>query len=58
MDQTNDVTQLRQDMLVMLEAVHEIIQITNEAEIARAGFAALTRTQAGLTYLSSNPIVL
>lgn len=53
-----DVNQIRQDLLVMTESMFEIIQITNEAEVARAGFAALTRTQSGLTYLSSNPIVL
>lgn len=58
MDPNTDVTQLRQDMLTMLESMYEIIHLSNESEVVRVGFAALTRTQAGLTYLSANPIVL
>ena len=58
MDPNTDVTQLRQDMLVMLTSMYEIIHTSDEAEVVRAGFAALTSTQAGLVYLSANPIVL
>lgn len=55
---TDDQTQAMQDQLMFLEALHDIAAASNDAEIVRVAVQALTRTQAGLTYLSANPMVL
>jgi hypothetical protein len=55
---TDDQTQSMQDQLIFMEALYEIAAASNDAEIVRVAVQALTRTQAGLTYLSANPMVM
>lgn len=54
----DEATQNMQDQLAFLEALYEIAMSSDEAETVRIAMAALTRTQAGITFLSSKPIVL
>ncbi len=53
-----DHMQMMQDQLILLEALSEILQQSDEAEIVRIATAALTNTQAGVNFLVANPIVL
>lgn len=50
--------QMAQDQLIFLEALYEIAMSSESAEEVRIAMAALTRTQAGLTFLASKPITL
>lgn len=54
MDQ--DVTQLMQDNLKLVEALHEIASTSEDANTVRVAVAALTTTQTGLSFLQVNPI--
>lgn len=54
----DNVHQMMQDQLILLEALHDILISSGEAEIVRIAAMALTRTQAGVTYLIANPITL
>lgn len=47
-----------QDQLILLEALHDILMSSDEAETVRTATMALTRTQAGVNYLVANPITL
>lgn len=46
------------DQLRMLEALFEIAQSSQEAEMVRVAMAALTGTSAGLSFLQTHPITL
>ncbi len=50
--------QMMQDQLILLEALHDILNTSDEAETVRTAIMALTQTQAGLHYLVANPIIL
>jgi hypothetical protein len=43
------------EQLILIEALFAIAHESNEAEMVRVAMAALTNTQAGLTYLSAHP---
>lgn len=51
-----DVTQLMQDNLKLVEALHEIASTSDDANTVRVAVAALTTTQSGLAFLQVNPI--
>lgn len=56
-DQDEKLTMMG-DQLRLLEALYEIALSSNEAEMVRVSMAALTGTQAGLSFLSTHPITL
>ncbi len=53
-----DATQILQDQLRFLEALYEIINCSEEAEVVRVAIAAMTSTEAGRAFLTANPIKL
>lgn len=54
----DDVTAMLQDQLRFLEALYEVLNSSEEAEIVRVATAALTSTEAGRAFLTANPIKL
>lgn len=54
----DDLTSQLQDQLRFLEALFEIVNVTEEAETCRIAMAALTSTGSGLSFLQANPIRL
>lgn len=57
-EQQESFNQMMQDQLILLEALHDILMSSTEADIVRIATMALTRTQAGINYLTANPITL
>jgi hypothetical protein len=51
-----DVTNMMQDQLVMVSALHAIAADSEDAETVRTAAAALMNTQAGRNYVAINPI--
>lgn len=58
MSDLDEKTIMMGDQLRMLEALFEIAQSSQEAEMVRVAMAALTGTQAGLSFLHTHPITL
>lgn len=52
------VTTMMEDQLKMLEALYEIAMSSNEGEMIRVAFQALTSTQSGMAFLQTHPIQL
>lgn len=44
------------DQLVLVQALHNIAQESDDSEDIRMAMSALTNTEAGRTYLAHNPI--
>lgn len=51
-----DVTNMLQDQLVMVSALHAIAADSEDAETVRTAAAALMNTQAGRNFVAINPI--
>ena len=56
MGTTNELIQMQQDVLRLVETLHEIATTSNEAETVRHAMSALTGTQAGLNFLVAQPL--
>lgn len=54
----DEKTTMMGDQLILLEALYEIALSSGEAEMVRVSMSALTRTRAGLGFLSTHPITL
>lgn len=45
------------DQLILVQALHQVVCESEEAEVVRIAVGALTNSTVGLQYLSSHPIV-
>lgn len=54
--QDHMVTEMMNDQLVMVTALHTVACESDDAEIVRTASAALMNTQAGRNYVAINPI--
>lgn len=45
-----------QDQLILVEALYSIATESEEAEVVRVAFSALTSTEGGRAYLAKNPV--
>lgn len=54
----DDPHEMMSEQLVLIEALFTVVHESNEAEVVRVALAALVATQAGLSYLSTHPIVI
>lgn len=50
------LTDMMQDQLKMVTALHTIVNESDDAEIVRTAAAALMNTEAGQAFVSHNPI--
>lgn len=46
----------QQQLLIMTQALYEIVQSSGDVEMIRIALSALTNTEAGMSYLRVNPI--
>lgn len=58
MDEVKDPVGMQQEMLVMVQALHEIVSSSSDAETVRLALSALTSTDAGMSYLRTNPVTI
>jgi hypothetical protein len=49
---------LRDDLMVMMQALVNIAQESEEADVVRIAVGALQRTESGVEYLSMNHLVI
>lgn len=57
-DALDEKTTMMGDQLRLLEGLYEVAMSSNEAEMVRVAVAALTGTQAGLSFLNAHPMTL
>jgi hypothetical protein len=57
-EEIDRTTTMMQDQLRHMDALYEIVNSSDEAEVVRLAISALTGTPSGLAYLQAHPIIL